>query len=84
MSEQAFPQATRTGRLANDGEYEFLASAGKGKSKSSAHDAANPLPTRAQDEILLFYEVLSRAEESLTISYPAMDDKRKSYRRART
>ncbi|MCI0332497.1 MAG: exodeoxyribonuclease V subunit gamma [Planctomycetes bacterium] len=32
-------------------------------------------PTRAQDEMLLFYEVLSRPEESLTISYPALDDK---------
>ena len=25
--------------------------------------------------MLLFYEVLTRAEESLTISYPALDDK---------
>ena len=31
--------------------------------------------TRSQDEMLLFYEVLTRAEESLTISYPALDDK---------
>ncbi len=29
----------------------------------------------APEEMLLFYEALSRAEESLTISYPALDDK---------
>ncbi|MCI0491345.1 MAG: PD-(D/E)XK nuclease family protein, partial [Planctomycetes bacterium] len=30
---------------------------------------------RAQEEMLLFYEVLTRATESLTISYPALDAK---------
>ena len=30
---------------------------------------------RSQEEMLLFYEVLTRAGERLTISYPALDDK---------
>ena len=41
----------------------------------SAEPSANAAATRSQEEMLLFYEVLSRAEESLTISYPALDDK---------
>ena len=33
------------------------------------------LVTRAQEEMLLFYEVLSRAEKTLTISFPALDER---------
>src|SRR5262249_44216963 len=72
MSEQAFPAADSPGRLATDGEYRQLAdSTQHGKSATEKSAAA----TRTQEEMLLFYEVLARAEESLTISYPALDDK---------
>ncbi len=73
MSEQSFPAPVHSGQLATDAEYQFLGAA--------AHQAAQQdesgfaPPTRGQDEMLLFYEVLSRAQETLTISYPAMDDK---------
>ncbi len=74
MSEQAFPAGVRAGRLANDDDYRFFANAAHQKS-SVAPNEESPAATRSQDEMLLFYEVLSRAQESLTISYAAMDDK---------
>lgn len=74
MSEKSFPAADRVGRIATDADYRFLVNA--------THQTAEPnnsqsvaAPTRAQDEMLLFYELLSRAQETLTISYPALDDK---------
>ncbi len=71
MSEQAFPMAERAGRLATEADYRFAVRVAD--QELAAADAA--LPTRAHDEMLLFYEMLSRAEESLTLSYPALDDK---------
>ena len=74
MSEQAFPSPERAGRLATEADYRFFARAAD--QRAAGRDGKRPAaPTRAQEEMLLFYEVLSRAEESLTISYPALDDK---------
>jgi ATP-dependent helicase/DNAse subunit B len=71
MSEQAFPSPDRAGGLYSTADYRFFAAAADQKR------AAAELPTveRSQEEMLLFYEVLSRAEQRLTISYPALDDK---------
>ncbi len=74
MSEQAFPSPERAGSLATDAEYDHFARAAHQASISHEADTF-PSATRAQAEMLLFYEVLSRAAESLTISYPALDDK---------
>ena len=65
----------RAGRLANDSDYRFFTNAAHQKDSSAAPTDESPAATRSQDEMLLFYEVLSRAQETLTISYPAMDDK---------
>jgi len=73
MSEQAFPSPERAGRLASDADYRYWSRSAKG------HNTTRSLPaTRTQEEMLLFYEVLSRAEVSLTISYPALDAKAQS------
>ena len=72
MSEQNFPSGEQPGRLATDSDYRFFARAADQKDSGAATSSAS---TRAQDEMLLFYEVVSRAEKSLTISYPALDDK---------
>ena len=73
MSEQAFPSPERPGRLGSEAEYRLLARAAHHGMKETR--SALPEPSRTNDEMLLFYEVLSRAEESLTVSYPAVDDK---------
>jgi RecB family exonuclease/superfamily I DNA/RNA helicase len=82
MSEQAFPLPERAGRLATDAEYRYFAGAKEQSRRGLFAESAEqkgtvPLiaPTRAQEEMLLFYELVSRAEASLTISYPALDDK---------
>ncbi|HEX2474197.1 MAG TPA: PD-(D/E)XK nuclease family protein [Lacipirellulaceae bacterium] len=77
MSEQAFPSWERPGRLATEAEYRGLARAANPRSgPRPAHRAPTAVePTRSQEEMLLFYEVLSSAEESLTISYPALDER---------
>ncbi len=74
MSEQAFPASARSGGLAHDADYRFLASAAHQREVSTAQ-AGPTTASHAQDEMLLFYEVISRAQVSLTISYPALDDK---------
>ncbi|HJQ78400.1 MAG TPA: PD-(D/E)XK nuclease family protein, partial [Lacipirellulaceae bacterium] len=79
MSEQAFPSPERAGRLATESDYRrFARSASElgGARKKQASLASRMLePTRSQAEMLLFYEVLSSAEDSLTISYPALDER---------
>jgi ATP-dependent helicase/nuclease subunit B len=72
MSEQAFPEPTRAGQLATDADYRQISRA---SNKAGSGKSGESIPSRSQDEMLLFYEVLSRAGETLTISYPAMDDK---------
>ncbi|HEX3600377.1 MAG TPA: UvrD-helicase domain-containing protein, partial [Lacipirellulaceae bacterium] len=74
MSEQAFPLNSRGSRLVNEGDYHFFTAAAHQTSATSPAEVASA-PSRSQDEMLLFYEVISRAQESLTISYPAMDEK---------
>ncbi|HEX4413856.1 MAG TPA: UvrD-helicase domain-containing protein, partial [Lacipirellulaceae bacterium] len=74
MSEQSFPAGAGSARLADDNDYRFLTNAAH-QVESTATSNPSPASVRAQDEMLLFYEVISRATESLTISYPAMDDK---------
>ena len=71
MSEQAFPMPERAARLATEADYRNAARVADEALATTPIDSA----TRSQEEMLLFYEVLSRAEESLTISYPALDDK---------
>jgi ATP-dependent helicase/nuclease subunit B len=66
LSEQAFPAPPRGDRLYSESEYERLQAAG--------------LPVvlraeRSQEEMLLFYEVITRATRRLCLSYPGLDDK---------
>ncbi len=71
MSEQTFPSPERAGLLATNADYRYFAGV-----SDQEYAAACPLAVNhQQEEMLLFYEVLTRAEESLTISYPALDDK---------
>jgi ATP-dependent helicase/DNAse subunit B len=71
MSEQAFPSAERPGRLYSESDYRFFARA----ADQALAAAKLPEVQRSAEEMLLFYEVLTRASERLTISYPALDDK---------
>jgi ATP-dependent helicase/DNAse subunit B len=74
MSEQAFPSPERQGRFYTEAEYRRLANASEGNERD--HD---PLAlARSHEEMLLFYDVLTRATERLTISYPALDEKAQS------
>ncbi len=66
LSERSFPAADREGSVYSDAECRALAAEGL------------PLPTRnerAQDEMLLFYETLTRAQRRLCLSYPAIDER---------
>jgi ATP-dependent helicase/DNAse subunit B len=74
MSEQAFPSPESAGRLYSEADYRFFA----GVADQSRAAAELPAVQRSQDEMLLFYEVLTRASERLTISFPALDDKAQS------
>jgi ATP-dependent helicase/DNAse subunit B len=74
MSEQAFPTPEPASRLATDADYRYWSRIANGGIVSPHF----PPATRAQEEMLLFYEVMSRAENSLTISYPALDAKAQS------
>ncbi|MEX2091894.1 MAG: PD-(D/E)XK nuclease family protein, partial [Pirellulales bacterium] len=71
MSEQAFPSPEPAGKLYSAADYRFFANA----ADQSRAAAELPPIQRSQEEMLLFYEVLTRASERLTISYPALDDK---------
>jgi len=66
LSERSFPSPARADRLYSEGEYEQLAEAGL------------PLVLRAeasQEEMLLFYEIVTRAKRRLYLSYPGLDEK---------
>ncbi len=68
LSERAFPSPDRHDRLYSEGEYRQL--------RERSPDL--PLPLRHeqnQEEMLLFYEVLTRATRRLWLSYPALDAK---------
>ncbi len=74
MSEQAFPSPERAGNFYSAADYRFFAVAAD--PAGIANDS--PSVTRAQEEMLLFYEVLTRAGQRLTLSYPALDNKAQS------
>ncbi len=66
LSERAFPPPERSDRLYSEAEYARFAQAGL------------PLVLRAevsQQEMLLFYEVITRAGRRLHLSYPGLDEK---------
>ncbi len=66
LSERAFPPPERADRLYSESDYRRFAEAGL------------PLVVRAeasQREMLLFYEVVTRAKRYLHLSYPGLDDK---------
>jgi len=71
MSEQAFPSPERAGSFYSAADYRFFAAAAD---QQRAAASLAPL-TRSQEEMLLFYEVFTRARDRLTISYAALDDK---------
>ena len=73
MTEQAFPAPERAGRLYAESEYRSFSRAAE--QQAAGRKATPSAATRSQEEMLLFYGVLACAEESLTISYPALDDK---------
>jgi superfamily I DNA/RNA helicase/RecB family exonuclease len=73
MSEQSFPAPERAGRLGSDAEYRFFSRVAH--QDEAGRSQAWPAPIRPHEEMLLFYNVISCADESLTISYPALDDK---------
>lgn len=76
MSEQAFPSPEPPGLLCSRSDYEFFTNvAHQPAARSSGDQDAIPTTTRAHDEMLLFYEIVTRANQSLSISYPALDDK---------
>ena len=65
LSEKAFPPPEREDRLYSEAEYLRLI------------DAGLPLVARTErtrEEMLLFYEAITRAGKRLYLSYPAMDD----------
>jgi ATP-dependent helicase/DNAse subunit B len=66
LSEKAFPTPERHDRLYSEGECRRL------------REQQLPFPLRDernQDEMLLFYEVVTRATRRLFLSYPALDEK---------
>ncbi|HEY4313722.1 MAG TPA: PD-(D/E)XK nuclease family protein [Pirellulales bacterium] len=66
LSERAFPPPERADRLYAESDYERFAEAGL------------PLVLRAdisQQEMLLFYEVITRARRRLHLSFPGLDEK---------
>ena len=69
LSERSFPSSLREDRLYSEAEYQRL------------HKAGLPVVLRSErsaEEMLLFYEVVTRATRRLTLSYPAWDDKAES------
>jgi ATP-dependent helicase/nuclease subunit B len=68
LSERAFPSPQRHERLYGEAEYRQL----------RQRHADLPLPLRderSREEMLLFYEVITRATKQLWLSYPALDEK---------
>ncbi|MCC7476535.1 MAG: exodeoxyribonuclease V subunit gamma [Pirellulales bacterium] len=77
MSEQSFPSPASSASLATESEYRYLTAKAQDHSaaKRPSREPESPAVSRSQGEMLLFLEVLSRAQESLTITYAALDDK---------
>ena len=66
LAEQAFPPADRDDRLYGEAEYRRLIDSGL---------RLIDRKERNQEEMLLFYEVITRATRRLYLSYPALDEK---------
>lgn len=66
MVEQSFPLPERVGEIYNDHQLDAIA--------GERHDKRER-PDRSSAEMLLFYELVSTATESITFSYPALDAK---------
>ncbi len=64
LSEKSFPLPGRDDRIYSDAEFQILNKAGL--RFADQHE-------RACDEMLLFYEVATRATKRLVLSYPALD-----------
>jgi hypothetical protein len=76
MSEQAFPSPEPPGRLYREADYRTIQrNKDRQTSKRTAGVDEPPDVRRTHEEMLLFYELLTRAEETLTLSYPSLDDK---------
>jgi len=65
LAEQSFPRVEREDRLYSETEYRRLIEAGLPLVARSE---------RSQEEMLLFYEVMTRATRRLCFSYPALDE----------
>ena len=65
LSERVFPLAQGDDRLYSDAEYGRLIEAGLPLAARSE---------RTREEMLLFYEAITRAEKRLYLSYPALDE----------
>ena len=66
LTEGSFPQPSSQERLFSESEIAQFSNAGL------RFDSRGD---RAEEEMLLFYEVITRAESSLTLSYPGLDEK---------
>ncbi|HEY2761022.1 MAG TPA: UvrD-helicase domain-containing protein, partial [Pirellulales bacterium] len=66
LSEKAFPRPTGDRRIFTDAEYQRLNRSSE-LSFPTQHD-------HACDEMLLFYEVVTRATRQLVLSYPGLDE----------
>lgn len=65
LSEKAFPMPDREDRLYSEAEYQQLIESGL---------PLIPRTERTREEMLLFYEAVTRATRRLYLSYPALDD----------
>jgi len=65
MAEKDFPPSARDDRIYSEAEYRRFSEAG-------LHFVG--ARERSSDEMLLFYEVITRATQRLTLSYPALDE----------
>jgi ATP-dependent helicase/DNAse subunit B len=64
LTEDAFPRRLQESLL-RDADHEKLGATGLGRRRAEEH---------AGDEMLLFYELVTRADKHLFLSYPALDD----------
>ncbi|MBX3425049.1 MAG: PD-(D/E)XK nuclease family protein [Pirellulales bacterium] len=71
LSEQSFPAPLREDRQASERRFEELLAA----LDEPSSDQPTPAVPPAAGEMLLFYQLATRPIESLTLSYPALDEK---------
>jgi ATP-dependent helicase/nuclease subunit B len=66
LTEKAFPAGVGEGRLHGEGEYQQFVQSGL---------RLNSVAERFRDEMLLFYEAVTRSDAQLLMSYAALNDK---------